>query len=84
VLEGEQVFQSATRSSRPPPAGSCSPRVPARPAARGAAHRAHTGPHSPAGLEGFFRELAEADRAGTIGPDTYTSASKKYGITWLS
>jgi mannose-6-phosphate isomerase-like protein (cupin superfamily) len=39
---------------------------------------------SPAGFEGFFRELAEADRTGAIGPDTYANASKKYGITWLS
>lgn len=38
---------------------------------------------SPAGFEGFFRELAEADRAGAIGPDTYARVSKKYGITWL-
>ena len=39
---------------------------------------------SPAGFEGFFRELAEADRAGAIGPDTYARASKNYGITWLN
>jgi hypothetical protein len=39
---------------------------------------------SPAGLEGFFRELAEAERTGTIGLDTYARASKTYGITWLS
>src|SRR5215211_2688442 len=38
---------------------------------------------SPAGFEGFFRELAEADRAGTLGPDAYAAASKRYGITWL-
>jgi len=38
---------------------------------------------SPAGFEGFFRELAEAERAGTIGPAAYARASKKYGITWL-
>ena len=37
---------------------------------------------SPAGFEGFFRELAEADRAGVIGPDSYARASKNYGITW--
>jgi mannose-6-phosphate isomerase-like protein (cupin superfamily) len=37
----------------------------------------------PAGLEGFFRELGEAERAGTLGPEAYTSASEKYGITWL-
>ena len=38
---------------------------------------------SPPGLEEFFRELAEADRAGTLGPEAYASASEKYGITWL-
>ena len=39
---------------------------------------------SPAGFEGFFRELADADRAGSLGPEAYASASKKYGITWLN
>ena len=34
-------------------------------------------------LEGFFFELAEADRAGDLGPDAYARASKRYGITWL-
>jgi mannose-6-phosphate isomerase-like protein (cupin superfamily) len=38
---------------------------------------------SPAGFEGFFRELAEAERAGTLGPDAYAAASKTYGVTWL-
>jgi len=38
---------------------------------------------SPAGFEAFFRELAEAERAGTIGPGGYTEVSKRYGITWL-
>jgi len=38
---------------------------------------------SPAGFEGFFQELADADRAGVLGPDTYARASAKYGITWL-
>jgi mannose-6-phosphate isomerase-like protein (cupin superfamily) len=38
---------------------------------------------SPAGFEGFFRELAEAERAGTLGPDTYAGASDRYGVTWL-
>jgi mannose-6-phosphate isomerase-like protein (cupin superfamily) len=37
----------------------------------------------PAGFEGFFRELAEADRAGGAGPDDYARASRRYGITWL-
>jgi mannose-6-phosphate isomerase-like protein (cupin superfamily) len=38
---------------------------------------------SPAGFEGFFRELAEAERTGTLGPDAYAAASKRYGIAWL-
>jgi mannose-6-phosphate isomerase-like protein (cupin superfamily) len=38
---------------------------------------------SPAGFEGFFHELAEAERAGTLGPDAYAAASKRYGIAWL-
>ena len=39
---------------------------------------------SPAGLEGFFRELAAAETAGTLGPDAYATASRNHGITWLS
>ena len=38
---------------------------------------------SPAGFEGFFRELAEADRRGALGPDAYAAASERYGITWI-
>jgi mannose-6-phosphate isomerase-like protein (cupin superfamily) len=38
---------------------------------------------TPGGLEGFFRELAQADADGTLGPDTYAAASERYGITWL-
>lgn len=38
---------------------------------------------SPAGFEGFFRELAEAETAGTIGPEVYARVSERYGITWL-
>jgi mannose-6-phosphate isomerase-like protein (cupin superfamily) len=38
---------------------------------------------SPAGLEGFFRELAAADAAGTLGPEAYAKASERYGISWL-
>jgi len=37
---------------------------------------------APAGFEGFFRELAAADRAGELGPDAYARASERYGITW--
>jgi mannose-6-phosphate isomerase-like protein (cupin superfamily) len=38
---------------------------------------------SPAGFEGFFYALADADRAGTLGPGAYAAASERYGITWL-
>ena len=38
---------------------------------------------SPPGLEGFFRELAAAESAGTLGPEAYASASERYGITWV-
>jgi mannose-6-phosphate isomerase-like protein (cupin superfamily) len=38
---------------------------------------------SPAGFEGFFRELAEAERDGSLGPEAYARVSEKYGITWL-
>ena len=38
---------------------------------------------APAGLEGFFRELADAERAGVLGPEAYDRASRDYGITWL-
>ena len=38
---------------------------------------------TPGGLEGFFRELAEAEHGGTLGPDAYATASERYGITWL-
>jgi mannose-6-phosphate isomerase-like protein (cupin superfamily) len=38
---------------------------------------------SPAGLEGFFRELGQAELDGTIGPEAYARVSEKYGISWL-
>jgi mannose-6-phosphate isomerase-like protein (cupin superfamily) len=38
---------------------------------------------SPGGLEGFFRELAEAQRNGSLGAEAYAAASSRYGITWL-
>jgi mannose-6-phosphate isomerase-like protein (cupin superfamily) len=37
----------------------------------------------PGGFEQFFRDLAEAERNGTLGPDAYAAASEKAGITWL-
>ena len=85
VLEGEHVFQVGDQEFRAGPGGLVF-------APRGVPHAQRrvvprTGRilvlASPAGFEGFFRELAEADRAGVIGPDSYASASKNYGITWL-
>lgn len=38
---------------------------------------------TPAGLEGFFRELAAADSSGALGPEAYAAASARYGISWL-
>ena len=38
---------------------------------------------SPGGFDGFFRELAAAQEAGTLGPDAYARASERFRITWL-
>jgi mannose-6-phosphate isomerase-like protein (cupin superfamily) len=38
---------------------------------------------SPGGFEGFFRELAEAEGAGSSMPEAYRRVSEKYGVTWL-
>ncbi|HSD25008.1 MAG TPA: cupin domain-containing protein, partial [Solirubrobacterales bacterium] len=38
---------------------------------------------TPGGFEQFFRDLAEAERNGTLGPDAYAAASERAGITWL-
>jgi mannose-6-phosphate isomerase-like protein (cupin superfamily) len=85
VLEGEHVFRVGDQEFQAGPGGLVF-------APRGVPHAQRrvvprTGRilvlTSPAGFEGFFRELAEADRAGAIGPDTYARASKNYGITWL-
>lgn len=37
----------------------------------------------PAGFEGLFRELADAESAGSSMPEAYASVSEKYGVTWL-
>jgi mannose-6-phosphate isomerase-like protein (cupin superfamily) len=86
VLEGEHVFQVGDQEFRAGPGELVF-------APRGVPHAQRrvvprTGRilvlTSPAGFEGFFRELAEADRTGVLGPDSRASASKNYGITWLS
>jgi mannose-6-phosphate isomerase-like protein (cupin superfamily) len=85
VLEGEHVFQVAEEEFRTGPGGLVF-------APRGVPHaqrRVVPGAGrllvltSPGGLEGFFRELAAAHEAGTLGPDAYALASQRYGITWL-
>jgi mannose-6-phosphate isomerase-like protein (cupin superfamily) len=85
VLEGEHIFQVGEDEFRVGPGGLVF-------APRGVPHAQRrvvprTGRllvlTSPAGFEGFFRELAEAHEAGTLGPDAYASASQKYRITWL-
>jgi len=85
VLEGEHVFQVGDQEVHAGPGGLVF-------APRGVPHaQRRVAPRtgrilvltSPAGFEGFFRVLAEADRAGALGPDTYARASKQYGITWL-
>jgi mannose-6-phosphate isomerase-like protein (cupin superfamily) len=39
---------------------------------------------TPGGFEGFFRDLAAAHADGSLGPDAYTSASERYGISWVA
>jgi mannose-6-phosphate isomerase-like protein (cupin superfamily) len=85
VLEGEHVFQVGEKAHRVGPGGLVF-------APRGVPHSQRrvvprTGRllvlTAPAGLEGFFRELAAADAAGRLGPAAYAAASERYGITWV-
>ena len=85
VLEGEHVFEVGDESFLAGPGA-----VVFAPRRVPHAHRRlvpRTGRFltmvSPAGFEGFFRELSDAESEGTIGPDAYERASKRYGITWL-
>ena len=85
VLEGEHVFQVGEREHRAGPGDLVF-------APRGVPHsQRRVVPRegrtlvltSPGGLEGFFRELAQAHSDGTLGPEAYARASERYGITWL-
>jgi mannose-6-phosphate isomerase-like protein (cupin superfamily) len=85
VLEGEHVFQVGEREHRAGPGELVF-------APRGVPHsQRRVVPRkgrtlvltSPGGLEGFFRELSEADANGQLGPEAYARASERYGITWL-
>jgi mannose-6-phosphate isomerase-like protein (cupin superfamily) len=85
VLEGEHVFRVGDEERRVGPGGVVFaprgvPHAQRRVVPRTGSVLALT---SPGGLEGFFRELAAAHRAGTLGPDAYASASRNHGITWL-
>jgi mannose-6-phosphate isomerase-like protein (cupin superfamily) len=84
VLEGEHLIEGAGGEFRVGPGG-----MVFRP--RGVPHaQRRVAPRSgcllrlfyPAGFESFHRELAEAERAGTIGRAAYARISKKYGIRW--
>ena len=86
VLEGEHVFQVGEEQFRVGPGGLVFaprdvPHAQRRVVPRTGRILVLT---SPAGLEGFFRELADADRAGALGHEAYASASKKHGVTWLN
>ena len=85
VLEGEHVFQVGDDEYAVGPGGFVF-------APRGVPHAQRRVVHgrgrqlvlmSPGGFEGFFRELAAAEAAGTIGPDAYATASERFGVTWL-
>ena len=85
VLEGEHVFQVGDEELRAGPGGVVF-------APKGVPHaqrRVVPGEGrlliqtSPAGFDGFFRELAAADAEGRLGPEAYAAASERYGITWL-
>ena len=75
--------RSATRSSRHGPGGLVSRLAEFR--TRSVVSSAGEGRllvlTAPGGLEGFFRQLAAAEEAGTLGPDAYAAASEAYGIT---
>jgi mannose-6-phosphate isomerase-like protein (cupin superfamily) len=85
VLEGEHVIEVGDEEFRAGPGGFVF-------APRGVPHaqrRVVPGvgrllvQTSPGGFEGFFRALADAHAAGTLGPEAYDDASRAYGITWL-
>ncbi len=84
ILEGEHVFQIGEHEVRAGPGD-----VVFGP--RGVPHAQRrvvprTGRllelYSPPGFEGFFHEIAEAERSGASMPEAYASISEKYGITW--
>jgi mannose-6-phosphate isomerase-like protein (cupin superfamily) len=85
VLEGEHVFEVGDREHRAGPGELVfAPRGVPHSQRRVVPRKGRTLVLTvPGGLEGFFRELAEADRDGSLGPEAYARASARYGITWL-
>lgn len=85
VLEGEHVFTVAGEEFRVGPGGVVfAPRGVPHAQRRVVPRAGRIAVHcSPAGFEGFFRELAAADADGTLGPEAYARVSARYGITWL-
>jgi mannose-6-phosphate isomerase-like protein (cupin superfamily) len=85
VLEGEHVFRVGDEEHAVGPGGLVfGPRGVPHAQRRATPRTGRTlAICSPAGLDGFFRELSEAERAGTIGPAAYARVSARYGITWL-
>jgi mannose-6-phosphate isomerase-like protein (cupin superfamily) len=85
VLEGEHVFQVGEDEFQVGPGGLAF-------APRGIPHaQRRVAPRvgrtltmvSPAGFEGFFRELSNAESDGSLGREVYARVSEKYAITWL-
>jgi mannose-6-phosphate isomerase-like protein (cupin superfamily) len=84
VLEGEHVFEIGAEEFRAGPSGMAfGPRGVPHAQRRVVPRTGRTLTMcSPAGFEGF-RELAQAESAGTLGPEAYARVSERYRITWL-
>jgi mannose-6-phosphate isomerase-like protein (cupin superfamily) len=85
VLEGEHVFQVGAEEYPTGPGGlvfapRCLPHSQRRVVPGAGRLLVLT---TPGGFDGFFRELATAQAAGTLGLAAYEAASQRYGITWL-
>ena len=85
IVEGEHIVQRGEEEFRlgPGEAIFCARGVPhsQRRVERGVGRELVV--FTPGGFEHFFRELAEAERNGTLGPDAYAAASERAGISWL-
>jgi mannose-6-phosphate isomerase-like protein (cupin superfamily) len=86
VLEGEHVFQVGDSEYKIGPGGFVfAPRgIPHSQRRVVPGHGRELVLMTPGGFEGFFRDLAAADAAGTLGPEAYAAASERFGITWQS